>query len=557
MTNPTPTDELSRAASLAASGDAAGAEASYRRIIEGDPTVAAAYHGLALLAFGVGKLEVAAQLLTSATALEPQVALYRRDLGEIWRRLGRLDEAIAAGGAATQLAPADAEAHYNLGLAFADRGDYTAAVREYERAIELNPGHGHAFNNLGAMLERLGHRDAAAEHYRAAIEKDPRNVEAWNNLGTLLGQNGDVDGAKASYEEALRIAPDSVLAHYNVSALKRYSPDDPSVVLVESLAAKAAALPIADRVRVLFTLGKVRDDLGDYDRAFAAYAEGNRLHATTLRFDESRMVAQTDSLIRCFDAAALAERAGAGHDDATPVFIVGMPRSGTTLTEQILASHPRVHGAGELKDLHRAILQTARVTDGVPLARALMEMPREAWALLAQRYIASIRGLSASAARITDKMPANFHYLGAIRLAMPNARIIHVVRDPMDSCLSCYTHLFNDTMEFAYDLRALGRYYVRYMKLMEHWRRVLPADFVLDVRYEDLVADVEHQARRMLAFVGLEWDDNCLRFYNNARPVRTASLAQVRRPIYGSSVQGWRRFAAHLAPLLEIVGDYR
>jgi tetratricopeptide (TPR) repeat protein len=552
-----PTAAMQVAARLQAQGRLSDAEAVYRHIVQADPSFHQAYHGLGLLAFRVERLELAAELLASAIALNDGVMVYHRDRGEICRRLGRLDDAVREATAATRLAPADAESHYNLGLALADRKDYTAAVASYRRAIELAPAHGLALNNLGSALEQLGDRAAAADAYRAAIALNPRHVEAQNNLGSMLSQDGDIEAARACFDAALAVDPGSLVSHFNVSTLKRYAPDDPAVPIVESMAQSADARPVADRARLYFTLGKIRDDLGQYDRAFAAYAAGNRAHASTLRYDEARMQRQADDLARLFDRGFVERCRGAGNPDATPVFIVGMPRSGSSLTEQILASHAAVHGAGELKDFHRVVGEVSGVSAAAPFPQSVAALTAAQLRSIGDGYLASIRALAPNAARITDKMPGNFNYLGLIYLVLPNARIIHTLRDPMDSCLSCYTHLFNDTMEFAYDLETLGRYYVRYMKLMEHWRAVLPEDFILDVRYEDLVGDVEQQTRRMLRHVDLPWDDGCLEFYNNQRPVRTASLAQVRKPIYRSSVAGWKRFERQLQPLLDIVAEYR
>jgi tetratricopeptide (TPR) repeat protein len=560
MTNataPSPQQLLQVARQCTASGRLREAEAAYRRLVARDPDFHPAYHGLGLLAFQVDRLDLAAELLASAITLAPQVAVYHRDRGEICRRLGRRDEAVREGREAARLAPDDPECHYNLGLALVDREDFAAAAASYRRAIALDPRHGRAFNNLGSALERLGDRAAAADAYRAAVAINDRHMEAQNNLGSALSWMGDIEGARACFEKALAIDPRSIVAHYNLSTLKRYREDDAAVAVLESLAPTADRLPLQERTQLLFTLGKMRDDIGRYDAAFAAYAEGNRLKASTLAFNEMGAERQVADIVALFNPALLRRWAGAGNADPTPIFIVGMPRSGTSLTEQILASHSRVHGAGELRDLHRIVAEVAEAGPGAPLSRLVANASSGALTAVGDRYLDCVRALAPAAARITDKMPGNFHYLGLIRLALPNAKVVHVVRDPMDSCLSCYTHLFNDTMEFAYDLGTLGRYYVRYMKLMAHWRAVLPPEFLLEVRYEELVADVEGQTRRMLDHVGLPWEDACLSFHENARPVRTASLAQVRRPIYKTSVAGWKRFERQLAPLLEIVKDYR
>jgi hypothetical protein len=315
-------------------------------------------------------------------------------------------------------------------------------------------------------------------------------------------------------------------------------------------------MPVNARIRYWFALGKAREDTGRYDEAFAAYAEGNRLQHASQPCDEARTDEMLERVMAVFDREFFAARQDAEGCDKAPIFIVGMPRSGTTLLEQILSSHQGVYGAGELMDLNEVILGAPgraerRFPDFVP------NLTADDFRHMGASYAERVWKLAPQAQHITDKMPANFFYIGMIRLMLPNAKIIHAMRDPMDSCFSNYARLFNDTMEFAYDLGTLGRYYVRYMKLMRHWHEVLPQDAILDLRYEDMVKDTEGQARRILDHLGLPWDDRCLAFHQNKRHVKTASVAQVRKPIYNTSVARWRHFEKHLQPLLDIVQDYR
>jgi hypothetical protein len=251
----------------------------------------------------------------------------------------------------------------------------------------------------------------------------------------------------------------------------------------------------------------------------------------------------------------MAGRTGAGHASALPVFIVGMPRSGTTLIEQILASHPQVFGAGELPDLGDAAARLSEPGDANgAFPEIVASLPDEVLRQVGARYADAAGARAPMAERVTDKMPLNFYFVGLIHLALPNARIIHASRDPLDTCLSCFATLFTGDHRVAYELSELGRYYKAYEGLMEHWRRVLPDGVMLEVRYEDVVADVGREARRIVAHCGLSWDDTCLRFHGSPRPVRTASAAQVRRPIYDSSVGRWRAYDKLLLPLIEALG---
>ncbi|MDD5247610.1 MAG: tetratricopeptide repeat protein [Rhodocyclaceae bacterium] len=557
MTEQMPDHHLRQAAALEAAGRIDEAERLYRDLLAAHPQHHAAWHALGLLAFGAGKLPLAAQCVEAAIAIDGKVALYHRNLGEMYRRMGLLEKSTLTGRRACKLAPADLDAHYNLGLAYTDAKDYKRAVDSYRKALKLDPRHGLSWNNLGSALERQGDLAGAEEAYAKAVALDPSHAEAQNNLGAIHSERGRLDEARAAFAQAVAARPDFVEAHYNLSSLKTYRKDDPHLTALEAVYRDRDALADPARIRYCFALGKALDDIGDYDRAFAAYAEGNRLQHALLPLDEARADALVAAIIATFDADFFAARRDwKGFDDGRkPVFIVGMPRSGTTLLEQILCSHASVFGAGELTDLN-AVIVAAAGGDGNPAAGAAALTAAQMRDIGAQ-YVERVWRHSPQSACITDKMPANFFHLGIIHLALPGAKIIHAMRDPMDSCFSCFARLFNDTMEFAYDQGTLGRYYARYMKLMAHWQRVLPPGTILDLPYEQMVADTEGQARRVLEFAGLPWDANCLDFHKNTRLVKTASVAQVRQPIYKTSVARWKHFARHLRPLWEIVREYR
>ncbi len=552
-----PNQAMLAAGRLQAQGRSADAERVYRQVIENHPDHHPAYHALGLLAFNVGKLEVAVELIGSAITLAEDNATYHRDRGEICRQVGQIEQAISHASRTVALAPRDESGHYNLGLALADNENPEAALASYREAVRLKPTHGLALNNMGSVLEELDQPQAAERAYRDAIAINPRHAEALGNLGALLSKLGAIHEAKTLLESALSVDPNLISTHFTLSTLKHYRADDPDLVTLEALMDQVDSVEMPQKAQLCFTVGKARDNIGDHAGAFAAYAQGNRLKQATLPSPPARGDRLLKSIRERFTRSAVAAHSGSAITDPAPVFIVGMPRSGTSLIEQILASHPSVHGAGELRDLHQIAGAVLGESDQTPFPIAPDDLTTQRLTTIANRYLESLHAHAPEALRITDKMPANFHYLGLIKLALPGAKIIHSMRDPMDSCLSCYTRLFNDTMEFAYDLTTLGRYYVRYAQMMAHWHDVMPEGFILNLRYEDLVADMPGQTRRMLDHVGLPWDDNCLEFYNTERPVRTASLAQVRQPIYKTSVGSWRRFERQLAPLLEIVRDYR
>lgn len=533
------------------------AESLYKQLMQEHPDFAPAYHALGLMAFHFGQNQLALQLIGQATILAPKEMMYHRNLGEISRRAGIHDQAILSGQNACSLSPKDLDAHYNLGLAYTDSGDYQNAIRIYRKALKLNPKHGLSWNNLGSALEQLGDKNGAFDAYAKAVQLDVGHAEAQNNLGAIYSERGKIDQARASFEAAIGGRPNFVEAHYNLSTIKTYSPDDAHLTMLESLLEQQESLTTQARIRYNFALGKALDDIGQYDRAFSAYELGNHLQHSILPTDEIKADALLADIERVFSEEFFRKRSAWQGVSDSPIFIVGMPRSGTSLLEQILSSHPQVYGAGELSDLTEVVSEVTQASYNQAFPQRVTTLTQSDIERIGTEYCQRIWGLSPQSAYIVDKMPANFFYLGLIYLAMPNAKIIHAMRDPMDSCFSCYSRLFNDTMEFAYDQRTLGRYYARYMQLMQHWRKVLPRDFILDLPYEDLVADVEGQAKRILEFVGLPWDPSCLEFYKNDRLVKTASVMQVRKPIYKSSVARWRHFARYLRPLYDLVKEFR
>lgn len=552
--------QFQQAAQLEATGQLDAAAQIYRQVLSANPNVSAAWQSLGLLAFNTGDMQQAFNMFAHAVRLEPRNALYQRNLGEISRRLGNLEQAVLCGKAASKLSPKDVDAHYNLGLAYIDSGDYAKAVLAYKKAVKIDPKHGLSWNNLGSALEQQGDKKGALKAYEKAVALNAQHAEAQNNAGAIYSEQGKLDEARMSFAAAIAARPSFVESHYNLSSLKTYTPDDPHLTMLEGVYAQREQLTPHARIRYDFALGKALDDIGQYDRAFAAYDEGNRIQHSILPMDEARADALLEEILSTFTPEFFKARerwAGAKPRDKTPIFIVGMPRSGTTLLEQILSSHKSVHGAGELTDLNAVICEATGADAEHSFVPGVVHLTQEAMKKIGDRYLEQVWKLSPDSKYITDKMPANFFYLGIIHLALPNAKIIHAMRDPMDSCFSCFSRLFNDTMEFAYDQGTLGRYYRRYMTLMRHWHKVLPEGTILDLPYEDMVADTEAQARRVLKFVGLPWDDKCLEFYKNDRLVKTASVAQVRKPIYKTSVARWKHFARHLQPLLALVREFR
>ena len=289
----------------------------------------------------------------------------------------------------------------------------------------------------------------------------------------------------------------------------------------------------------------------DFSRSFQHLVAGNAAKRATIAYDENATFDLFDRIEEIFTRDLIEKKSGGGDPSSVPIFVIGMPRSGTTLIEQIIASHPIVHGAGELQILND-VAHSIHGPDGavLPYPNFVPLVDAAALQQIGARYVSLLDQIAPGSERITDKMPSNYYFAGLIHLALPNAKIIHSMRDPVDTCISCFSKLFSAEQNHTYDLGEIGRYYRRYQRLMSHWRDVLPAGRILDVRYEDVVSDFENQARRIIAYCGLPWDERCLAFYKTERPIRTASATQVRRPIYKGAVGRWRVYEDHLGPLL-------
>lgn len=546
-----------------------------------------AHSNLGITLRALGRLDEAAACYRRALDLEPGYAAAYDNLGNVLMDLGRLDEAVACYGRALDLAPQYAAGHYNLGNALLRLGRVDEAVVAYHTALGLEPEFVETYNNLGAALAQLGRNEAAMAVYdRAASLQQAGFENPLVNKALLLLESGRAVQSAAAIDQALVINPDSAAAWHMRCGLKKFTRGDPDIAAMEALLAglgtpevstSQAPTPLTStrqtftpqvstpqtsapsgpnlesRICLQFALGKAWMDVGDADRAFAHLDEGNRLKRSTFAYDSTATDRWIAGMAGSFTPELMQRLGASGHPGEVPVFVVGMPRSGTTLVEQILASHPEIYGAGELTLVEDMVARTSgRVDELCPPGdpQQLAALLPDDLARLGREYAAQVCALAPGRRHVIDKMPTNFLYVGFIRAILPNARIIHCRRDAMDTCLSCYTKLFRD-VKFASELRELGLYYRAYASLMGHWRNLLSPERFTEVHYEDVVDDLEGQARRLVGFCGLPWHEACLDFHENDRPVRTASVTQVRQPIYRSSIGRWRPYARHLGPLLE------
>ena len=540
-------------AALRELGRLAEAEAHYRRAVEIKPDYADALSNLANLLRGRGDLDEAVRFYRRAVAIHPRHAATYSGLGKALLERGEVDKAIECQRRALAIDPKLRGGRTALGVALQRKGLLDEAVVCFRQAVADDPTDADARTNLGVALHDQGNDVEALEHCRRAVEMAPDHDKAHGNLAGLLQERGQLDEAIVHLRKAVELDPAGGQSLVNLANSRKYTEADRAEIdRMEALLAEGN-LPQESRMFLHFALGKIHDDCKSWDRAFAHFREANRL--ADVQFDEEAVRDHLEATIETCDRALLAEGAELGRESDLPVFIVGMPRSATTLVEQILASHPRVFGAGELMDIARMSRTVRPATrSSLPQPRCLVDLDGDTAGRLADAYLRRLRELGGDAARVTDKMPTNFWHLGLIALLLPKAKVIHCRRDPLDVCLSCYFQSFRSRLAFAYDLHSLGVYYRFYERLMAHWREALPLA-MFEIDYEDLLGDPELVSRDLVEFCGLEWDAACLDFHKNPRVVRTASNWQVRQPIFTSSLRRWKHYEKHLGPLTEALGQ--
>jgi tetratricopeptide (TPR) repeat protein len=529
----------------------ADAEPSYRRALELQPGFADGWNNLGTCLREMGQLDEAEEVYRKALGLQPNNPDFLDNLALALKDLDRFDEASDLLRRALLIDPGQDKLHTHYASVLLDQEKFDEAEASVRQALAINPGNHDAVNQMGRVAFERGDLEGALAHYRRALELKPDLADAYNNMGNALKELGRLQEAHDAYLEAIRIDPTITGTYVNLADSKTFAPGDPHLAAMEAMAAKSDGLSRTDRMQLGFALGKAYADLKDHPRSFARLREANAAKRAVVSYDEQAALGFFDRIEAVFTPALMRAGSGGGDPSPRPIFVIGMPRSGTTLVEQILASHPMVHGAGELKTLNDVVANVRdRAGNVLPYPEFAAAADADALRQIGAHYLAELRKLAPAGERVTDKMPSNYYFAGLIHLALPNAKIVHCIRDPVDTCVSCFSKLFSGEQVHTYDLGELGRYYKRYERLMAHWRRVLPKGRILDTRYEDVVADLEAQARRILSYCGLPWDERCLAFYRTERPVRTASASQVRRPIYNSAVGRWRAYADDLGPLL-------
>jgi tetratricopeptide (TPR) repeat protein len=530
-----------RGNTLASLGRFDDAIASFRRALEKMPDYVAAHNNLGSALHAAGRYGEAVQSLQQALRLKPDYAEAHNNLGNSLAAIGRHDDAIRSFSSALRYQPTLAQAHVGMGRALNELGYHREAIGSIRKGIELDGRSATWHNDLGNAFSDFGNPDEAVQSYRAALALDPEMPQIHSNLGNVLCDLGRYDDAAASYETALQLQPNFAEAHFNLSVIRSFSESDTRFERLQALA-QTPTLSESDRCYLNFALGKAYEDIGDLDQSFVYLQEGNRLRKAILAYDIGTDRAQIEQ-IRSLNVPKL-EETDEAVANPRPIFIVGMPRSGTTLAEQILASHSDVHGAGELRTAARILepllrhLESQRNTkvDAAVISR------------LRKEYLYETRLISEGAPVVVDKMPGNFRFVNLLLAAFPEARVVNMKRNPVATCWSMYKRLLNGN-GFTNDLQDLGEYYVLYDELMADWRERFP-ERVFELDYEILTENQAAESRRLLEYCGLPWEDACLEFHKTQRTVRTASGNQVRQKMYTGSSEAWRKYENHLGPLL-------
>mgnify|MGYP002621724751 CR=1 FL=1 len=533
--------------------DVEQALAHFEQAVKLAPEFADAYSNIGNCLRKMNRFDDAISYYYKAIKIKPDSVLAYHNLGDIFQALGQLENAINCYKQSLALDPNYLDSHFKLSRVLQDTGDIENAIPHLKKVLDLKPDHFDAHNNLGNIYYKKDRDDDAIREYKTALQINPDYAEAYNNLGNVLFEIGRIDDAIENYEKALQLNPNLSQARQHIAIIR---PQEDQIKIIQDQL-KTPELTDFDRMNYHIALGAIYNHTKSYLSSFEHINKGNQLKRKTLNYSADEHSEYINRLINIYSKEYFQCMNISGSDSECPVFIVGMPRSGTTLVEQILSSHPEITGAGELTKLNQTEKVINKLIDpNITYPQCMTSITKQVLENISHEYLELINSFSDKAIRICDKLPDNFLRIGFIKLLFPNASIIHCKRNALDTCTSIFLTFFNEGNYYSFDLEEIGRYYIDYERLMSHWLSLFPAD-ILDVSYEELIGDQENISRQLVKHINLDWDDSCLNFYNNKRVVKTASNLQVRQPIYHSSVNRWKRYEEQLGPLIDILQHHQ
>lgn len=541
---------------LRVTGDLEGAISAYQDALTYREIYPEAYNNLGTLLQQDNRQQEAEHALRKAIAQNPRYIEAYNNLATLLAAQKKELDALRILGDALKFAPKNVQTLLITAKIQMRRNNHVAAEQAARLALQEQPANAEALTILGQVLHETDRYDEAIDVLERALKSNPKSPEALNFYGVALKSVGRLDEARDHILKALKMNSGMWGAYANINDLVDFSKGEGDELFnkMDAIFESAKNTEADPFLPLHFAYGKALEDRGEHERALKHYITGGKMKRAQLEYNEVETFGFFDAIREIFTKEFLASRKYEGINDERPVFIIGMPRSGSTLVEQILSSHPDVYGAGEVKYLSRALGQLRDRFPSLPKFPQMMDKITPAQLdITAKKYLEALSAGAGDAKRITDKLLTNYFFVGLIHTLYPKAKFVNTMRDPVDTCLSGFTKLFKDDMPHSYDLAELGRYYGKYRELMEHWHKVLPAGVLTSVQYEDVVADTEKEAKALIDFIGLKWDPKCVDFHKSDRPVKTASVAQVRKPIYKTSVKRWKKYGDGLQPLVDAI----
>lgn len=533
------------------------AEKYFHKAIKANPNLPDAYNNLGEVLVRLDDPEEALKVLHTVIQKDPNHESAWCNRGLALLALGKGEESKQSYFKAISINEKSVGALAGVCMVALEYDLYALGEEAAERLVAVAPEEADSHSMYAALLMAQGKDQEAEKLYQKALSIKDDCAGALVGLGNIEMERGNLKAAEELFSRCVEQNNEhSSSGLYSLIQVKKIKPDMPEIAMMEEEAKRLDGKLIDSKaISLNFALGKMYDDLGEYEKGFPYYIEGCRIKNKSMGYSKERREQNVADIKKVFTKDFIKKHAKAGDNSKEPIFILGMPRSGTTLTEQIISSHPNVYGAGELKELTNLVKAHANEENADGYATSFANVTDKELKKMGEDYIRQLKEYSSDSPHITDKMPGNFNYIGLIRTILPNAKIVHINRHPLDNCISCFTRLFAHGQSYSYDLSNVGHYYKTYHDIMNYWRETLPEGSFYDLQYERLVDDTESEAKKLIEYCGLEWDPKCLEFYKNKRSIRTASVTQVRQPIYKSSKQRWKNYDKFLDLMKEELGD--